>query len=93
MNTQTRKSIACLLILFVMVLSAHTFMGCASSSKTVKKEVINDSTGQTTVVTEKEVVVDHNSDGGSVLGSIFNVVGEVLAFPFRILAGVFQAIF
>ena len=66
--------------------------GCASSSeKTVKSETITSPTSQTTVV-ENETT---HTDGGhhGLLGGAFHVVGEILAFPFKIIADVFRFIF
>ena len=66
--------------------------GCASSSeKTVKSETTTSPTSQTTVV-EKETT---HTDGGhrGVLGGAFHVVGEVLAFPFEVIADVFRFVF
>jgi hypothetical protein len=43
-----------------------------------------------TSTTHVETVEDGNT---SVLGTIFDVVGEVIALPFRIVAGIFRFIF
>ena len=47
---------------------------------------------KTTVTTEKTTTTQPKSDGG-ILGGVFHLVGEVLAFPFRMIAGAFDAIF
>ena len=82
---QKRKRLTWVLIVVIFMSMGSGIMGCARHSQTVKTETVDSSTGQTTVVTEKEVVHDAD-DGGSVLGSVVNVVGEVISFPFRILS-------
>ena len=87
--------LAWFLIVTTLVFIGNSLTGCAQKSQTVRKEVTDNSTGQTTttVVTEKEVVHEHSDDGGSIVGSVFNVIGEVISFPFRLIAGIFRAVF
>ena len=75
----------CLLVISLAV-------GCASSSeKTVKSETTTTPTSQTTVV-EKETT--HTEEGHrGLLGGALHVVGEILAFPFEVVAGLFRFIF
>ena len=80
------------LIPAVCLLVISLAAGCASSSeKTVKSETTTSPTSQTTVV-EKETT---HTDGGhhGLLGGAFHVVGEILAFPFEVIADVFRFIF
>ena len=66
--------------------------GCASSSeKTVKSETTSSPTSQTTVVEKETTHTDTGHHG--VLGGAFHVVGEILAFPFEVIADVFRFIF
>ena len=84
-----------LLIPAICLLVANLTIGCASSSEThVKKETVSSPTAQTqTVVTEKETTKTESSEHHGVIGDVFHVVGEVLAFPFQLVADVFRFIF
>ena len=74
----------------LLVISLAT--GCASSSeKTVKSETTSSPTSQTTVVEKETTHTDTGHHG--VLGGAFHVVGEILAFPFEVIADVFRFIF
>ena len=76
---------------FLLIISLTA--GCASSSsKTVKSETMTSPTSQTTVV-ERETTTHTDSGHGGLLGGVFHVVGEVLAFPFEVIAGLFRFIF
>ena len=76
---------ACLLVISLAA-------GCASSSeKTVKSETITSPTSQTTVVEKETTHTDAGHRG--VVGGVFHVVGEILAFPFEVIADVFRFIF
>ena len=88
---QTKKwmvfPVLCLLALSLTV-------GCASSSKTVKSETLVNPTTQTqTTVVEKETVRTTDSGQRGLLGGIFHVAGEMIAFPFEVVANVFRFIF
>lgn len=85
-------------VLFLILWAASA--GC--SRNTVREEKVVTPAGtatvstttapstSTTTVIEKETVVEDNP---SVLGTVFNVVGEVIALPFRLVAGIFRFIF
>lgn len=88
------RKIAMSLVL-VMVLSLG--MGCASNSKTVKTETVEYPAGQTgpgvverttTTTTEKQ-----NGSSGGILSGTVNVIGEIIALPFRLVGGLFRIIF
>jgi hypothetical protein len=69
--------------------------GCATHSKEVKTETTHyPATGQPTVV-ERETTVTTDSEEGSggVVSGTVNVVGEVLALPFRAVGGLIRAVF
>ena len=75
---------------FLLVISLTA--GCASSSeKTVKSETTTSPTSQTTVVEKETTHTDTGHHG--LLGGAFHVVGEILAFPFEVIADVFRFIF
>ena len=48
-------------------------------------------TGKDTVV--KEETTTKKSEGGGVIGSFFHFVGQVIAFPFKVIGGILGAIF
>ena len=79
------------LIPAVCLLVISLAAGCSSSTKTVRSETLTTPVSQTTVV-EKETT---HSDGEhhGLLGGALHVVGEILAFPFEVIAGVFRFIF
>lgn len=54
-------------------------------------EVVADSDTMTTTETT-QTTTEHRGDGG-VLGGAFHVIGEILAFPFRVIGGLFDFIF
>lgn len=67
--------------------------GCAGRSETVHKETVSSPNSQTvTTVHEEKVKTDDGRDFG-ILGGAFHVVGEIIAFPFEVIAGVFRFIF
>ena len=69
--------------------------GCATHTKEVKTETTHyPVTGQSAVV-ERETTVTTESEGGSggVVSGAVNVVGEVLALPFRAVGGLVRVIF
>ena len=77
-------------VAFLLVVSLVA--GCASSSeKTVKSETTTSPTSQTTVVEKETIRTDRGHHG--LLGGAFDVVGEILAFPFEVVADVFRFIF
>ena len=76
----------------VCLLLMSLTVGCASSSsKTVKSETTTSPTSQTTVVEKETTHTDTGHHG--LLGGAFHVVGEILAFPFEVIADVFRFIF
>ena len=77
--------------IIIFLLAISLVLGCESSSKTVTKETTATPTTQTVVV-EKETHVKGHDDVG-IFGGVFHVVGEILALPFEIVAGLFRVIF
>ena len=69
--------------------------GCASNTQTVRTERSMYRSGEPTVV-ERETTVkttETQERSGGVLSSTVNVVGEVIALPFRAVGGLVSAIF
>jgi hypothetical protein len=45
------------------------------------------------VTTAKTTTTTETAGDGGIFGGVFHLLGEVLAFPFRVIGGVFDAIF
>lgn len=89
-NIRTNNKVQLLtivLLLFVILISA-----CARQTEVVERRTVDSPGATTTTIVERETV-ETEEGSTTVLGSIFDVVGEVLALPFRIVAGVFRFIF
>ena len=94
-----RKVGQCLAImLFVTAVSG----GCAtqSSTETVSKESVQYPAERATEpvvvekrTTEKSETTKTEGNSGGVLSSSVNIVGDVLALPFRAVAGLFEVLF
>ena len=80
--------------------------GCSAQSRTTRTVTTSESgqnagmqerdagTGETTTsVTTEETSTSARSSDGGIMGGAFHLVGEVLAFPFRVIAAVFDGIF
>ena len=61
-------------------------LGCATKTTTVT----TDRNGEKETTVTEERVVDRPT---GILSGVFNVVGEIIALPFRIVAGIVQLIF
>ena len=86
---QYQRQVALVAMLFM--LGANLMAGCTHESSSYHKSVQN-SDGQTTAVVEETKTTEHHDHTG-VLGGAFHLVGEILAFPFEVIAGVFRFIF
>jgi hypothetical protein len=82
------------LLLFVGVL-VFSSVGCASSTKTVRTDTTHYPTTAPTVVERETTVTTTESPGssGGVVSGTVNVLGEVIALPFRAVGGLFSVIF
>ncbi len=76
------------LVLVIGILAFNLTAGCAERS--VRTETTT-APGASTVVVEKETRVEDDHHGP--IGGVFHIVGEVLAFPFQLVADVFRFIF
>ncbi len=79
----------------VPIFSLSIGIGCASQTKTVRTETSSYPTAAPSVI-EKETTVTTTSTpetSGGVLSGTVNVVGEVLALPFRVVGATLSAIF
>jgi hypothetical protein len=65
--------------------------GCATQTRTVTSET-RDVPSNTVVETKTETTETRNESGG-VLSSTVDVVGDVIALPFRAVGALFRAIF
>ncbi len=84
----SQKKTMVLLMVFALLLGLAA--GCTSHSKTYSS-TSTDADSQT-VVQESRTSTGEQHDYG-ILGGAFHVVGEVLAFPFDVIAGLFRFIF
>lgn len=74
--------------------------GCASQTKTIQTErtvqssgqAVQDSPAQAAVV-EARTVVETRHEPQGVLSTTVHLVGEVLALPFRLIAGLIRLVF
>ncbi len=75
------------------VIAVSVLSGCASHSKIVHTETVSNPPAQTVVVEQQTTKTTAESHDSGILGGAFHVVGEVLAFPFVVIADVFRFIF
>lgn len=85
-----KTNIFAVLILFAAL---NVVSGCAGSSRTVSAETVSNPPVQTVVVEKETTHTAVAPRDYGILGGAFHVVGEVLAFPFEVIAGVFRFIF
>ena len=78
-------------LMIVLMLAGNLTAGCSSHSHSYKSTTKNVD-GETVVVEKQETQTSESHDHG-ILGGAFHVVGEVLAFPFDVIAGLFRFIF
>jgi hypothetical protein len=104
MGTMTKAKVGGFTLAAVLLLTLAA--GCASETKTVKTETtqtpvattvytpagpapaVEQRTTQTTTTT-----TETKQESGGVLSSGVNFVGEVIAFPFRVIGAAFSALF
>jgi hypothetical protein len=79
-----------------LCLSAFLTVGCATNAKTVRTDETTYGAGAP-VTTERETTVTTTEESpgqsGGVLSGTINVIGEVIALPFRAVGGLVSAIF
>ena len=85
---------AVVFLLLLIMIAGSLMAGCAGESKSYKSDSTRTVDGQTVVV-EKEKVESsvRHDDSRGIFGGAFHLVGEILAFPFDVLAGLFRFIF
>lgn len=84
-----------------VILAANLGLGCASHTKTVRHETVEYPSDTTTeagdsprVVERDTTTEDTESDHhGGVISTTVDFLGEVIAFPFRLVGGIISAIF
>jgi hypothetical protein len=87
-----RKSLSLFLALFLFVVVGA---GCASNTKTVRTETSMYRPGEPTVEKETTIKTTETPEGssGGILSGTVNVIGEIIALPFRAVAGLIRVIF
>jgi len=82
-------------LFLALLLFVAASAGCASNTKTVRTETSMYRPGEPTVV-ERETTVKTSEtpeESGGLLSGTVNVVGEVLALPFRTAGGLIRVVF
>ncbi|MGE0821237.1 MAG: hypothetical protein AB7G75_10345 [Candidatus Binatia bacterium] len=89
--TRRRKCVSLLLVGVALFFA----MGCAANTKTVKTETTRyPGTAQPTVVErETTVTTEAGEPSGGIVSGTVDVVGEVVALPFRAVGGLIRTIF
>ncbi len=87
-----RRSLNLFLALFLFVVVGP---GCASNTKTVRTATSTYRPGEPTgVESETTVKTTETQEGaGGILSGTVNVIGEVIALPFRAVGGLIRVIF
>lgn len=75
----------------IIVITCLLASGCATEKKVVTETTTTPS--GTERIVEREVIIEKERTQPGLLGATFNFIGEVLAFPFDVIGGVFRAIF
>ncbi len=84
------------------LLVANLSVGCASHTKTVRHETVEYPSDTTTTeagdsprVVERDTTTeeDESHSHGGVISTTVDFLGEVIAFPFRLIGGIINAIF
>lgn len=81
-------------LLLLSAIGPVVFMtGCVQESKSVRAEAVPNDGAVDAVHTEREVVGETHRESPSILGATFNVIGEVVAFPFKLIGEMLRLIF
>ncbi len=76
----------------ILMFATSFATGCANESKSLKERTVTTDTDSKAMIAEERVTetsVEHHG----IVGSVFHVVGEILAFPFQLIAETFRFIF
>lgn len=88
MNTTAMKYI------MLLILATSSLASCSSSStRTVETRTNNSDGSVDTKTVETEVSQDDSKSCSGVLSCTVDFLGDVIAFPFRLVAGVVETIF
>ena len=106
---ENRKLEVALLLIVLLLAGVVQFSGCETHRHTVRSTTTEPTTGttQTTTTTTSSTTETEPASGATVveektttseprtgiLGGALHVVGQILAFPFKVVAGLFEAIF
>ena len=64
-----------------------------SDQSTAQGATTSDTVDEQTTTMEEETTTTTRDSSGGIVGGTFNLIGKVLAFPFKMIAGLFEAIF
>ncbi|MBI4549887.1 MAG: hypothetical protein HY714_03060 [Candidatus Omnitrophica bacterium] len=90
------KRIGCWMIAAVLLLGmAGGTASCADRSRSVEMRTVEPGSATATggTVVERRVETREVDDDGGVISGIFDIVGDILSLPFRLVAGLFRVIF
>jgi hypothetical protein len=92
---QGRNTMARFLKLIMGGLLIANLAACSTHQRTTKETVQYEDrrTGEPVEVERETTTESSSSENGGILSGTVNVVGEVIALPFRAVAGLFSAIF
>lgn len=80
-------------LIFALLLLTSVGAGCSSHRTTTHEVAYDRRSGEPVAVETHSTTTETTTEEGGVLSSTVNVIGEVIALPFRAVGGLFRAIF
>jgi hypothetical protein len=80
-------------LVFALFLLAGVSSGCSTHRTTTHEVAYDRRSGEPVAVETHHTTTETTTEEGGVLSSTVNVIGEVIALPFRAVGGLFRAIF
>ena len=79
-------------LILALVLAAG-LAGCSTRSTTTQEVAYDRHTGEPVTVERHSTTTETTNEDSGVLSGTVNVIGDVIALPFRAVGGLFRAIF
>ena len=95
-RTNVKAKLVITMIVLNVCFMAQTLPVRADTSKTVTTETTSSVSTEpvhTTETTTTETTKTDRHESHGIIGGLFHVVGQVIAFPFKVVAKVFETIF
>ena len=95
-QSSLRASLFSLLVLLGLSFTVLTQAGCTTHREVVATETTRDDDGDVVRHEVREVEVhdhDDDDDDEGVLSSLVGIIGDIIALPFRAVAGLFDLLF